>query len=415
MAIRVGKQTNKENTVEEMIEWLAQFGKTETGGNTRLLFSKEWKEAQRAIKNKMEEFKLDTYFDSAGNLFGKLQGTEISSKSILTGSHIDTVRNGGKYDGAYGIIASLLATSRLFKAFGYPKKTIEVISLSEEEGSRFPLTFWGSRNINGAYNLESVKNLQDEEGISFLDAMKSAGFDPNYYTPSIRHDIERFIEIHIEQGMVLERNKKSIGVVSYIVGQRRFTVKVSGESNHAGTTPMFYRKDAVTTTSRLITYLTDKAKEIDSQLVATVGKINVKPNVPNVVAGVVEFSLDIRNHREDMLNQYCEDIFAEFERFANELEMNVQVSQWMDVKPIAMDKGMNRMVRQLASNKNISHQDIVSGAGHDAQVFASICPTTLLFVPSQKGISHSPQEFTKLEDLETGVELLTELLYKLAY
>ncbi|MGG0718241.1 allantoate deiminase [Robertmurraya massiliosenegalensis] len=415
MAIQVGKQMYKENTVEEMIEWLAQFGKTETGGNTRLLFSKEWKEAQKALKDKMEAFQLATYFDSAGNLFGKLQGTESSSKSILTGSHIDTVRNGGKYDGAYGIIASLLATSRLFQAFGYPKKTIEVISLSEEEGSRFPLTFWGSRNINGAYNLENVKDLQDEEGISFLDAMKSAGFDPNQYTSSIRHDIERFIEIHIEQGMVLERNQNSIGVVSHIVGQRRYTVKVSGESNHAGTTPMFYRKDAVTTTSRLITYLTDKAKEFDSQLVATVGKINVKPNVPNVVAGVVEFSLDIRNHREDMLNRYCEDIFAEFERIATELEMNVQVSQWMDVKPIAMDKGMNRMVRQLASNKNISHQDIVSGAGHDAQVFATICPTTLLFVPSQKGISHSPQEFTKLEDLETGVELLTELLYKLAY
>lgn len=403
----------KKDSVSEMIEWLATFGRTTNGGVTRLLFSKEWREAQVALKDKMESLQLQTYFDSAGNLFGKLPGTESGSKSILTGSHIDTVSDGGKYDGAYGIIASLLATTRLFQKYGFPKKTIEVTSLSEEEGSRFPITFWGSRNISGAYNLENVKDLQDGDGIPFLEAMEGSGFDPKEYQPSLRTDIERFVEIHIEQGMILEENQNKIGVVSHIVGQRRYTIKVVGESNHAGTTPMLYRRDAVSAASKLITYLTEKAKEFDSHLVATVGKLTVRPNVPNVVAGEVEFSLDIRHHQEDVLKRYCEDIFTEFERLSTDLE--VRISQWMDVKPIAMDEEMNQVIRQIATEKDISYQDMVSGAGHDAQVFASICPTTLIFVPSQNGISHSPKEFTKIEDLESGVELLTELLYKLAY
>jgi allantoate deiminase len=415
MVIQVKRQILEKDHVGEMIEWLASFGGTKNGGVTRLLYSQAWQEAQQALKNKMDKTGLHTYFDSAGNLFGKLQGSESQVKTILTGSHIDTVVEGGKYDGAYGIIASLLAVSRLFQAYGYPRKTIEVVSLCEEEGSRFPLTFWGSRNINGAYNLEHVKGLKDADGVPFLESMRQAGFDPDQYVPSVRNDVERFVEIHIEQGMILENNQNKVGVVTHIVGQRRYTVRVIGESNHAGTTPMQFRKDAVSTASNYISYLTKRAQEIDPHLVATVGKLDVKPNVPNVVAGEVEFSLDIRHHKEDMLDMYCKEIFAEFQQVSDRLNMEVAVSQWMDVKPVEMDKEMNECAREIAKKKNIRYQDIVSGAGHDAQVFGTACPTSLLFVPSQKGISHSPKEFTSVEDLETGIDMLTDILYKLAY
>lgn len=415
MVIQVQGQLSEKNQVGEMIEWLATFGKTENGGVTRLLYSPAWQEAQQALKNKMDQMELQTYFDRAGNLFGKLQGSDKKSKAILTGSHIDTVVDGGKYDGAYGIIASLLATSRVFQAYGYPRKTIEVVSLCEEEGSRFPLTFWGSRNINGMYNLDYVKDLQDPNGISFLEAMRQAGFDPKQYTSSVRHDVGRFVEIHIEQGMILEKNQNAVGVVTHIVGQRRYTVRIIGESNHAGTTPMQFRKDAVSTASHLISYLTKRAEEIDSQLVATVGKLNVKPNVPNVVAGLVEFSLDIRHHKEEVLDLYCKEIFAEFQQLSERLEIEVAVSQWMDVKPVEMDEEMQMWAREIAQKKNIRYQNIISGAGHDAQVFGTTCPTSLLFVPSQKGISHSPKEFTSITDLEIGIDVLTEILYKLAY
>lgn len=415
MAIQVKGQMSEKEQVGEMIEWLASFGKTENGGVTRLLYSPAWCEAQQALKNKMDQMGLNAYFDRVGNLFGKLRGTEDQGTTILTGSHMDTVVEGGKYDGAYGVIASLLAVSSLFQTYGYPKKTIEVVSLCEEEGSRFPLTFWGSRNINGAYTLEDVKDLKDADGIPFLEAMKQAGFDPDQYQPSVRQDVERFVEVHIEQGMVLESNQNTVGVVTHIVGQRRYTVRIIGESNHAGTTPMTYRKDAVSTASQLISYLTNRAQETDPHLVATVGKVDVKPNVPNVVAGEVEFSLDIRHYSEDVLDRYCTDIFSEFERVSGQLRVEIAVAQWMDVKPVAMDREMNDWTRKMATDKNIRHQDIVSGAGHDSQVFGTVCPTSLLFVPSQKGISHSPKEFTSLADLETGIELLTDILYKLAY
>jgi allantoate deiminase len=415
MAIQVNKHFLDKGQVGAMIEWLASFGQTETGGVTRLLYSPAWLEAQQALKQKMNQMKLQTYFDSVGNLFGRLPGTDPDEKTILTGSHIDTVIEGGKYDGAYGIIASLIAVLRLFDAYGYPKKTIEVVSLCEEEGSRFPLTFWGSRNMSGVYSLDRVKDIKDPNGIEFLHAMKSAGFDPALYKTPVRDDIDRFIEIHIEQGMVLEKNENQVGIVSHIVGQRRYTILVKGESNHAGTTPMHYRKDAVTVASRLISYLTEKTKEIETGLVATVGSLHVKPNVANVVAGEVEFSLDIRHHEENVINQYCNEIFAEFERVTKTKEMELFISQWMDVKPVKMDEQMGEWARELAEKKNIRHQNMISGAGHDAQVFGDVCPTCLLFVPSQKGISHSPTEYTGPEDLEVGIELLTEVLYKLAY
>jgi allantoate deiminase len=404
----------KEN-VQELIEWLSSFGKTKNEGVTRLLYSKAWCQAQRALQLKMQQFGLETYFDCVGNLFGKLQGINAESPVILTGSHVDTVVEGGKYDGAYGIIASMSAVSRLFETYGYPKKTIEVVSFCEEEGSRFPLTFWGSRNTNGAYTLDHIKDVKDAGGTSFIDAMKQAGFEPAQYKPPIRNDIERFLELHIEQGLVLEKNKNTIGVVTHIVGQRRYQVRIEGESNHAGTTPMSYRKDAVVASSQLIAFLTEKAKEMDSDLVATVGRINVSPNVPNVVAGEVEFSLDIRHHKAEILDRYCETIFSEFRQVSETLNAEIEFTQWMDVMPVSMDEELVKDIKNIAVQKNLPFQEIISGAGHDAQVFAGKIPTNLIFVPSRDGISHNPKEFTDAKELETGVELLTEVLYKLAY
>jgi allantoate deiminase len=415
MAIQVNEQLLNKGQTEVMIEWLASFGQTANGGVTRLLYSSSWKEAQHSLKRLMEQTVLEPYFDCVGNLFGRLPGTESAGKTILTGSHIDTVIEGGKYDGAYGVVASLIAVVRLFQTYGYPKKTIEVVSLCEEEGSRFPLTFWGSRNISGAYNLDSVKEIKDADGILFLDAMKQAGFDPKNYTPPVRRDVERFVELHIEQGMILEKNQNQVGIVTHIVGQRRYTVSIKGESNHAGTTPMPYRKDAVSAAAHLISFLTEKTKQIDSQLVATVGRVNVKPNVPNVVAGEVEFSLDIRHHQEEVIDEYCSEIFAEFNRVGECLNIEVSIFKWMDVEPVKMDPEIGEMALEIAEKKNIPFQKIISGAGHDSQVFGSYCPTSLLFVPSQNGISHSPKEFTSLKDLEVGIELLTDILYKLAY
>ncbi|MGN1386033.1 MAG: allantoate deiminase [Bacillus sp. (in: firmicutes)] len=410
MAMRIKKESTA-----EMIEWLATYGKTETNGVTRLLYSQPWIEAQHALKEQMENIGLQTYFDCVGNLFGRLPGSDGDDKTILTGSHIDTVVEGGKYDGAYGIIASLLAVERLIKIYGMPNKTIEVASFCEEEGSRFPITFWGSRNINNMYNLEDAAYLTDSDGIPLIQAMSEAGFDSKHYSPPARTDIEAFIEIHIEQGIILERNQKTIGIVSHIVGQHRFNITINGESNHAGTTPMNYRKDAIALSADFIHFTTNLANESNNDLVATFGKLIAKPNVPNVIADEVQLSLDIRHYDEVYLDQFCEQIFSYLKEKASASDFQVTVTKWMDVEPIAMNEDINSLIEEITVRDRIPYQYIVSGAGHDSQVFGSVCPTALLFVPSASGISHSPKEYTKLEDLETGIEVLSELLYRLAY
>ena len=410
MAIQI-----EHNRVAALIEWLALYGKTESDGVTRLLYSKSWTEAQYALKEKMSSIGLHSYFDSVGNLFGRLPGTDSDSTTILTGSHIDTVVDGGKYDGAYGIIASLLAVENLIKIYGRPKKTIEIVSFCEEEGSRFPITFWGSRNISNQYSLEDVTNVKDSEGISFLEAMSSAGFSTEQYSSPARTDIETFIEIHIEQGIVLEKNKKTIGIVSHIVGQRRFNITIHGVSNHAGTTPMKFRKDAVALAADFIHYTTNLASGDYTDLVATFGKLQAKPNVPNVIAKEVQLSLDIRHYDQEALDQFCERIFSYLKDKAAHSDFKLTITQWMDVKPISMSPDINKSIEKITKDLNIPYQYIVSGAGHDSQVFGSICPTALLFIPSVDGISHSPREYTKTEDLEKGIEVLTKLLYQLAY
>ncbi len=415
MAIQNEKGVHEKVDIASMIEWLAAYGKTERGGVTRLLYSEEWLKAQQALKTKMDSVGFVTYFDRVGNLFGRLEGQEQPQSTILTGSHIDTVVEGGKYDGAYGVMASFLATKRLFELYGRPKKTIEIVSFCEEEGSRFPITFWGSRNVKGVYCLDDVEKMQDSEGVLFTQAMKDAGFDPLLYSSPARTDIEAFVEIHIEQGMVLEKNQNSLGIVSHIVGQRRFTITIIGESNHAGTTPMEYRKDALYMAAQFISFVTKKAKMMDKDLVATVGKMLVSPNVPNVIANKVTFSLDIRHYKEELLDLFCSEIFGHLNQKGKNAALEIDVMQWMDVKPVAMDEKMNAIVTEIAYENAISHQSIISGAGHDAQVLGSFCPTCLLFVPSKDGISHSPNEFTYTEDLEKGIEVLSELLYKLAY
>lgn len=404
-----------EPQLDQLLSWLASFGKTKDSGVTRLLYSKEWLEAQLALQKLMESHGFQAYFDDTGNLFGRIEGTEDRNKTILTGSHVDTVVNGGRFDGAYGIVASLHAVSRLFSDHGPPKKTIEVVSLSEEEGSRFPLTFWGSGNITGVYDLKKTPQVRDSEGVGLEAAMQKSGFGKGMYPHPHRNDIACFLELHIEQGNVLERSEKSIGLVTDIVGQRRYTVTIKGESNHVGTTPMQNRSDALAAASECIYYMTKKAIKTDPLLVATAGKISVTPNVPNVIAEWAEFTVDIRHYNEDILDKFSRDLFAGFKRISDGARVKITDSQWTNVKPVPLNSKLKQLFADEAKALDINFQEMISGAGHDSQVFGTHCPTMLVFVPSHKGISHSPLEWTKNEDLTSGCRLLTSALYQLAY
>ncbi|MFP3917810.1 allantoate deiminase [Lysinibacillus telephonicus] len=403
------------NEIQKLVDWLAVFGATTEGGVTRLLYSKEWVQAQQSLKKKMIDCGMQVYFDSVGNLFGRIEGSQEKDSVILTGSHIDTVVQGGKYDGAYGILASLLAVKRLVESNGQPKKTIEVVSLCEEEGSRFPLTYWGSKNMMGDYSLKTVEETTDKEGVSFIQAMEDAGFPISAYSSKKRSDIKHFLEIHIEQGAVLENNQLDIGLVSHIVGQKRFTISLNGQSNHAGTTPMTERKDAMVCAANAISKLTALAKTTSSSLRVTTGQIVVKPNVPNVIAGNVQFTLDIRHHESEVLEDYCHKAMQLVRTLAEKSGIQLSVEKWTDITPVGLDTALHELMRDKISSKGLKYTTMVSGAGHDAQVFGQHLPTTLLFVPSKNGISHSPLEYTSPEHLENGVLVLMDYLYRLAY
>jgi allantoate deiminase len=409
-------ETEEQWTIGALIDWLAHFGQTKDGGVTRLLYSDTWQQAQQALLQKMKLAGLNSYSDCVGNVFGRITGTKSPEQVILSGSHVDTVVQGGKYDGAYGIVASLLAVQRLLATYGPPKKTIEVVSLCEEEGSRFPLTYWGSKNIVGEYNLGDIEGLVDRDNVYFKEAMEQAGFALSDYQSQKREDIVHFVEVHIEQGQLLEKQQQHIGIVSHIVGQQRFTVTFFGQSNHAGTTEMVGRKDAMVCAATAITNLTALANnKYSPKLRVTIGSLHAKPNVPNVIAGEVSFTVDVRHHQQSVIDNFVKDMYEVLQTINDLYHVTHTIERFSADEPVQLDVKMQDVAMQLANKRDLKAIQMVSGAGHDSQVFAQHIPTTLLFVPSRKGISHSPLEFTAIEELERGVELLQDVLFYLAY
>jgi allantoate deiminase len=403
------------NNPAEAIDWLSSFGAESDGGVTRTVYSQPWKDAQHALKEWMERIGLKTEFDSVGNLFGRLPAENAAAKSILIGSHVDTVKSGGKYDGAYGIIAAILALNELKQEYGQPKVNLEVVSLCEEEGSRFPLACWGSGMLTGVYSIKDAIGLEDPEGINFEAAMKEAGFGYGNQDYTVRKDILTFIELHIEQGPSLEKLEKEIGIVQTIVGQKRFRITVIGESNHAGTTLMKWRKDPLHGAVSMIHALYEIAQEFDEDLVTTVGQLFVEPNVPNVIPNKIVFTVDARHPFDPVLRTYCQRFLDRFSEIADKRGLDITIENWHEVHSVKMDSRLNETIQTICNRSNISYHVMNSGAGHDAQLFARVCPTALLFVPSKGGISHSPQEYTSTKDLETGIDVLIQLLHQLAY
>lgn len=404
-----------ESEVMALLDSLTVYSAGDGPGVTRLLYTKEWLEAQQALEARMTRSGLITNYDETGNLFGKLQGELSQRPSIITGSHIDTVVDGGKYDGAYGIAAGLVALEYLKDTFGHPKRSLEVVSLCEEEGSRFPMAYWGSGSVAGERSFEDITELKDMEGIPIEEAMRGCGFGQGSYRKALRTDIAAFIELHIEQGAVLEQEGLPVGVVDAIVGQRRFMVTVTGEANHAGTTPMHMRKDALEGAGAMLTMLREEAIRLGSPLVATVGRLQVSPNVPNVVSGKVEFTVDVRHSEPEQLEAFCGWFEETFRLAAESRGLEFACSEWFREEPTPMDQLLKNVLDEVCRELDVPSRRMVSGAGHDAQMLSRVSPSAMLFVPSRGGISHSPDEYTSPRELAQGVLILIKLLYRLGY
>lgn len=401
------------NEVEQNIDWLSNIS-VEGPGVTRLLYSPQWIEAQNSLKEKFEELGMKVEFDAVGNLFATIEGTEEPEKIIATGSHIDTVAEGGRLDGQLGIIGGYLAVKNLLEEKGKPKKSLQIISIAEEEGSRFPYAFWGSKNIFGLAKREEVEDISDSEGIRFVDAMRDAGFDYLETAPE-HNELEAFIELHIEQGNSLETEGKSVGVVNSIAGQKRYDVILKGQANHAGTTLMEYRKDTVEAMSRMIVNGIDKAKAKGNPLVLTFGRVDPVPNTVNVVPGEVSFSIDCRHTDQTALDEFTQELENDMKAIASDMGIEIEINLWMDEAPVPMDPHIIQTIEEVCKENKLDYKVMHSGAGHDSQIFAPRIPTGMIFVPSIKGISHNPAEHTETSDIVQGIEALKSSLEKLAY
>ncbi|WP_346355565.1 allantoate deiminase [Azotosporobacter soli] len=402
------------NEIQETMDWLASISDGEGPGTTRLLYSPSWLTAQTKLKERFEALGMRCHFDAIGNLYGTLEGSEMPEKTIATGSHVDTVVRGGKLDGQLGIFGGYLAVKKLLEVYGKPKKSIQIISMAEEEGSRFPYVFWGSKNIFGLAKKEDVAAIKDADGIGFVEAMQKAGFDFSEAHQE-RTDIEAFIELHIEQGNFLEEEQFTVGVVNSIVGQKRYNITLKGEANHAGTTLMRYRKDTVECMARIITQSIDKAKAAGDPLVLTFGKVVPSPNTVNVVPGETLFTMDCRHTDAAFLQEFTLGLENDMRKIAERYGISIEIDNWMNEKPVLMDAKVVETIENVCRSKNLNYKLMHSGAGHDSQIFAPRVPTGMIFVPSIKGISHNPAEDTKVEDLREGIRALAYTLHEFAY
>jgi len=399
----------------EKIEQLAQFGKRETGV-TRLAFSKEDQLARKFILQEMQEIGLNIKIDGFGNIFGRLEGTHPELPAVATGSHMDSVPEGGKYDGPVGVIAALSAIREL-KTRGPLTNSVEMIVFSAEESSRFGYATMGSKVMAGTADLKAWQTVTDSKGITLPEALASCGFDFNQLVEARREPGEwkAFIEIHIEQGPVLDLEKIKIGIVSGIAAPTRLKLRITGVANHSGTTPMDCRHDASISAAQIILAVREAAcREMQFGTVGTVGSVKVTPGVMNVVPGFAELLVDIRGVEDSSIQRVVGELRSAVEGIAKEQGTPTEIIVLSADHPVPLDSKIESIIENSCKKLGFTYRHMHSGAGHDAMHMATLTPTGMIFIPCRDGISHNYAEYATPEDIEAGAAVLLETLYVLA-
>jgi allantoate deiminase len=393
--------------IERHIDSLSEYTATPGKGTTRLTYSKEDLKARQYIKDKMKEYGLQVREDGFGNIFGKLEGSIKDAPSVLIGSHFDSVPNGGSYDGPAGVVAALEVANLFNQNQLTPKYPLEVIALVEEEGSRFGGGLMGSRGIVSVLSEEEFFNLRDRDGISTVEAMTQIGLDPTL--PKVRDfkTLKAFLELHIEQGPILEEQNIPIGVVEAIVGLTQLEVTISGQAGHAGTTPMDRRADALVTAARIIGQLPELAVGKGEGTVITTGRLQVFPNGANVIPDRTVFSVDIRSGKEENVLQVIEEV-KQLVASYNGNGIQTFIEQQLYIQPKKMNQDIITLLKEKSNHFNIPFCSINSGAGHDAMVFSDFTDVGMLFIPSKDGLSHCPEEWSDSQHIANAVQILYE-------
>jgi allantoate deiminase len=383
----------------------------EPGCITRRFLTPPVNEVHALLRARMESLGMTVRTDAAGNLRGLWQPQGAHGKRLILGSHIDTVPNAGAYDGVLGV-ALALEWLQIAQELNLPL-SIEVIAFSEEEGVRFGVPFIGSRAVAGRFD-PALLVLKDRDGVTLADAIRDFGLDPDKIDDAaLDADVLGFMEIHIEQGPVLESEGLSVAAVSGIVGQTRLSVEFTGHANHAGTTPMNLRHDALAGAAEWISAVEALAQKTDG-LIATVGKIGAEPNAANVIAGAVRVSLDVRHADDRARRGAVESILAQAQAIALKRRLALESTHQMDQPAVPMDEWLTACLVDAIAAVGMQEKRMTSGAGHDAMVMAARIPAAMLFLRSPGGISHHPDEAVREEDVEATLKVGHGFLERLA-
>lgn len=398
--------TTKER-IEQHIAALEKFTATPGNGTTRLTYSQEDLKARNYIKDQMKASGLNVTEDGFGNIFGKLEGTLEEAPSVMIGSHFDSVPNGGAYDGPAGVVAAL-EVANLFQEYDLkPKYPLEIVALVEEEGSRFGGGLMGSRGITGVLSEDDFTSLKDRDGVSTVEAMQKIGLDPSLPKGRDSKTMKAFLELHIEQGPILEEKNIPIGVVDAIVGLTQYEVTVKGHAGHAGTTPMDRRADALIASAKIISQLPELAVEEGNGTVLTIGRLNVFPNGANVIPDKVVFTVDLRSGKEE----HVQNVIEKMKECLNTHQMNgieILAEEQLYIQPKALNENIRTLLENKSREINVSYCSINSGAGHDAMIFSDFTDVGMLFIPSRAGLSHCPEEWSDSEHIAKATEIFYE-------
>jgi len=393
------------------IEALARIGATPEDGALRLAASDADKAARDQVVDWMTAAGLDIKVDRIGNIFGLRKGA-ADGAPIMSGSHLDTVVNGGKLDGAYGVLAALEAVDALNAAGIETGRPVCVAAFTNEEGVRFQPDMMGSLVAAGGMALDDALATQDLDGLTLGDELARIGYAGDMPCGAIVP--QAFIEVHIEQGPILEEEKISLGAVEALQGISWTEITIDGEANHAGTTPMRLRRDAGYCAGAITAFARALTEETGGGQVATVGTLELTPNAINVVPGKARLTVDLRN-ADDTALRHAE---RRLEDYAKALEasegVSVALRRLARFDPVVFDPEIAGLIERAAETRGISCRRMTSGAGHDAQMMARLCPTAMIFVPSVRGISHNPAEHTETADLINGANVLLDTVLELA-
>lgn len=380
-------------------------------GVTRIAYTNEEQACIHAFIRLCKAEGLDIRLDPCGNLIARREGKFKDLPPVVMGSHLDTVYEAGKYDGVVGVTAALEVIKRLNERKIITDHPIEIIAFACEESARFGVSTLGSKAIAGLIDIEKYRHLTDRDGITLEKAFSLCALDFNSVNEASRvnEEFKAFFELHVEQGPVLINNRKKIGIVTGIAAPTRFLVKLYGKASHSGTTPMNMRKDALLGAAEIALELEKAAKlEEEFETVATIGVFDVKNGAMNVIPGEVEIKIDIRSTSSASKQRVADHLYETYHAIKEKRQLEVESKMINMEEPVLLSSELSESIKSICERRNLPYEFMHSGAGHDAMNMTKLCPTALIFIPSVDGLSHHPDEYTDLDDIMLGIEVLED-------